>query len=969
MTTPTVFISYSHDSPEHANRILELANHLRTEGIDATIDQYEDSPAEGWPKWMDRQIAKSDFVLIVCTETYYRRVMGDEEKGKGLGIKWESTLTYQVIYDADSKNTKFIPVLFDDGNLEFIPEPLKGASHYFLMGQYEDLYRRLTNQPKVQKPELGPVRKLEVVKTLTAVPALERKTDFFASGWYLAHPYPMPPNFTGRLAERETLSKWLNEDQEHPLFILRALGGFGKSALTWHWLTHDVNAKKWPKVIWWSFYEGDASFENFLKDTLNYLGVANSEQINPREQVVLLLNLMRYPGIILILDGFERVLRAYGNMGAAYQSDDLEKDQFDTSRDSISVFADVFLREMCAFGFLMNSKVLMTTRLTPRSVERYGQFLQGCREQELRAMDKKDAVEFFHALSIHGTHAEIEAACEPYAFHPLSLRILSGMIINDREKPGDITVTRKLDITDNVIQNKHHMLETAYQSLTSAQQKLLGRIACFRAPMTYDALETIHGSGKGSESFDEVLRTLEKRGLLHWDKITNKYDLHPIVRRYAYEHLTAADRMGAHQQLVNYFAAFPKPTQVKTLEDLAPVIELYHHLVRAGNLDEAMELFYDRIDQPTYYQFGAYHLIAELLRALFLDGEDKPPRLKDESAQAWTLTALSKSYSLSGQPRRAISLGERKNELREKMGDKKNLASGLGNVAILQLAIGALRDADSNLRRYIELSIELGIEEENADAHIFLGQVLSCRGVWQEAEQELNKVLELNKYHVQMQGVTWSHRAQRFLLLARDNPKSKIQNLKSSIECAQRALELADEDARTDAPTPRDYVHAYWLLGAAYRAVSAAQRSTTDELTLAEENLSKALNLCRQINLVEMEADILLDVARLYYAYGSRYVPRKTRGTTRPAAAAEKYFKDALEKASEALVITERCGYVLQGADVNLFLAQYALEQEQDKTKAKQYAETALKLATCDGPPYYYKVAYEEAERLIEKVK
>jgi len=63
--------------------------------------------------------------------------------------------------------------------------------------------------------------------------------------------------------------------------------------------------------------------------------------------------------------------------------------------------------------------------------------------------------------------------------------------------------------------------------------------------------------------------------------------------------------------------------------------------------------------------------------------------------------------------------------------------------------------------------------------------------------------------------------------------------------------------------------------------------------------------------------------------------------------------------------MTERCVYVLQGADVNLFLAQYALEQEKDKTKAKQYAEEAKKLATCDGPPYYYKVAYEEAERML----
>jgi tetratricopeptide (TPR) repeat protein len=170
---------------------------------------------------------------------------------------------------------------------------------------------------------------------------------------------------------------------------------------------------------------------------------------------------------------------------------------------------------------------------------------------------------------------------------------------------------------------------------------------------------------------------------------------------------------------------------------------------------------------------------------------------------------------------------------------------------------------------------------------------------------------------------------------------SKILNLKSSIEYAQRALELADEMTRTQFSVPRDYVRAHWLLGVAYCA--------NNELTLAEENLSKALNLCRQINSVDAEADILLDIARLRYAQGD--------------------FKDAQEKASEALAITERCGYVLQGADVNLFLAQYALEQEKNKTRAKQYAEQALKLATCDGPPYYYKVAYEEAERMIERLQ
>jgi TIR domain len=94
---PTVFISYSHDSPEHADRVLALSDHLRADGIDCILDQYQDSPPEGFPRWMDRQIRDADFVLMICTPTYSRRVMGEEEPGTGHGVAFESTLIYQYI--------------------------------------------------------------------------------------------------------------------------------------------------------------------------------------------------------------------------------------------------------------------------------------------------------------------------------------------------------------------------------------------------------------------------------------------------------------------------------------------------------------------------------------------------------------------------------------------------------------------------------------------------------------------------------------------------------------------------------------------------------------------------------------------------------------------------------------------------------------------------------------------------------
>ncbi len=369
----------------------------------------------------------------------------------------------------------------------------------------------------------------------------------------------------------------------------------------------------------------------------------------------------------------------------------------------------------------------------------------------------------------------------------------------------------------------------------------MGQIACFRSPVEMDTLVQISKpvQTKGMFGFfkktlnlyagklENDLHDLVERGILHHTTrlISNQpistFDLHPIVRRFAYDQLTASDRTAVHTRLVNYFDAIPKPEKFDKLEDLTPVIELYHHMVRAGNLDEALKLFYDRLHDMLYYQFSTYQLIAELLRALFLDGEDKPPHLTNESAQAYTLTVLANAYSMSGQSHSAIPLFEKKNEMREKMGDKKNLASGLGNVADDQFKIGALSTAERNLRRSIDLCREIEDEFDEAVGHQELGRILSYRGAWQEAKQELDTGLKQfeTQHAVQSEGIIWSYRALRFLLLARASPQSKIENLKSSIECAKRSLEFAEggDPNIGGAVVPRDLVFSCWLFGSAYR--------------------------------------------------------------------------------------------------------------------------------------------------------
>ena len=86
-----VFVSYSHDSAGHAERVLALADRLRRDGLDAWIDQYDPEPEQGWPRWMVDEIDRADRVLAICTETYRRRFEGRETEG-GLGVDWEGAV-------------------------------------------------------------------------------------------------------------------------------------------------------------------------------------------------------------------------------------------------------------------------------------------------------------------------------------------------------------------------------------------------------------------------------------------------------------------------------------------------------------------------------------------------------------------------------------------------------------------------------------------------------------------------------------------------------------------------------------------------------------------------------------------------------------------------------------------------------------------------------------------------------------
>ena len=171
VTAPSLFVSYSRDSAAHDAAVLELAQRLRGEGVDVRLDQFEQAPPEGWPKWMLRQLAEVDFVLVVCTASYCRRFEGREEVGALQGVAFESLVITQGLFEANANNTRFVPVVFAGASVADVPGVLRPFQRFELPGAREALYRLITAQPAVVADPIGTAAVAKYLEWLRTQPS------------------------------------------------------------------------------------------------------------------------------------------------------------------------------------------------------------------------------------------------------------------------------------------------------------------------------------------------------------------------------------------------------------------------------------------------------------------------------------------------------------------------------------------------------------------------------------------------------------------------------------------------------------------------------------------------------------------------------------------------------------------------------------------------------------------------------
>jgi hypothetical protein len=200
---PTVFISYSWDSPQHKGWVRQFAGDLRAQGIDAWLDQWEVQLGDDVTAFMEQRVSEADYVLLVCTENFARKA--NERHG---GVGYEQAVVTAEILNSRPARGRFVCVLRQGTPSSAIPRYLQarlwvdcrddGAYTEALQQILIHLFRRYD----AQKPVVAPGDAVETPDTASI------NADAAPRSWVLVAGTGAPRAFTPEL---EALSRSLGE--------------------------------------------------------------------------------------------------------------------------------------------------------------------------------------------------------------------------------------------------------------------------------------------------------------------------------------------------------------------------------------------------------------------------------------------------------------------------------------------------------------------------------------------------------------------------------------------------------------------------------------------------------------------------------------------------------------------------------------------------------------------------------------
>ena len=599
-----------------------------------------------------------------------------------------------------------------------------------------------------------------------------------------------PPTVThwqGRTQELATVNGWL-DDENTKLGAIVGIAGMGKSTLAakvFNQRTDFVNR------LWLDLGQRP-SFSIVAKGILREFGKLSPQDLEQIEETRLtrvLINCLQRQRFLLVLDNWESVLA-----DEAYQD---------------------FLQQW--LGECHRTEILVTTQVMPNLPQ------VKPTELHLQGLDPAEGSQLLTALGIAGEGEELETFVRQVNGHPLTLRLVAGLLnqeIGSGARISDLASLGAIDITQLMsrLQGLHRrelvqlvaVLDASFHRLSGDLQGLLLSLVVLRR-----GFDAVMATGIfGQEVTDKQLRGLRKRGFLVAET-KGVYTFPSLIEEYL--KFKVGDLTAAHQQAIQFYQSqFKARQEWQTVEDVREYLEVFYHCCQLGEYEGA---FYairrgDNVDNFLSLR-GENQLCVELYQELVAHLTNK---------QDWrytaSLTSLGNAYHSLGRYEQAISFYQQSLEIQQDIGDRLGEAASLGNLGAAYHSLGRYEEAISYHQQSLEIKRQIANRLGEAASLGNLGAAYNSLGRYEEAISYHQQSLEIEREIGDRLGEAAS-------LGGLGNAYDSLGRYEEAISYHQQSLEIEREigDRRGEAASLGGLGNAYHSLGSYEEGISYYQQS------------------------------------------------------------------------------------------------------------------------------------------------
>jgi len=518
--------------------------------------------------------------------------------------------------------------------------------------------------------------------------------------FYAEPPYIGSHTFVGRQTQLDTLSEWATPADSHSILLFEAIGGTGKSILTWEWTTKFSSSVRedWAGRFWYSFYEKGSTMLDFCRRALVYMTRqprSNFKERNTAELAELLIHQLQAQPWLIILDGLERILVSYHRFDAAQVRDE-DAGTTDTiaHRNPCAAINPEDEDLLRALAGASPSKLLLTTRLIPRVLlNKSNQLIPGVLREYLPGLRPLDAEALILSCGVTGTSIKIQSYLKSHCdCHPLVIGVLAGLVNDYLPDRGNFDAWAEDSVGGgqlnlahlDLVQKRNHILNAALTALPEASRHLLSTLALLSEPVDYPTLSALNPAlspspeevprpkkpkNKGNRSkiseaaqteadedyrdairhweefnlapakrekemrmaapgLEATVKDLERRGLLQYDPVTKRHDIHPVVRGIASGGLKSEEKRRYGQCVVDHFSlqALDPYNQAESPKDFDNASHIVKALFHMGKLEKARDfVLRGTFIETLNHRFEAHNDILTIIRPFFSSGWHEMP--------------------------------------------------------------------------------------------------------------------------------------------------------------------------------------------------------------------------------------------------------------------------------------------------------------------------------------------------------